>query len=134
MALNKWIGMGRICNDLELKQTTTGKVVVSFKIAIDRGTKDKKETDFISIVAWENNASFISRYFAKGNLICIEGRLQTRSYTAQDGSTRNVTEVVVESANFTGEKSNAVTDQNPAFAAPSAPKFEEVSNDDDLPF
>ena len=139
MALNRWVGMGRLTAQPEQKQTTTGKAVVSFTVAIDRNSKGQngeKQTDFLNCVAWEKTAEMICRYFGKGSMICVEGSVQTRSWTAQDGSKRYTTEIVVERVHFTGEKSSAPTEQNLGnpYAAPTAPQFEEVRDDDDLPF
>lgn len=105
--LNKWIGMGRLTAKPELKTTPGGKSVVSFTLAIDRNYKSQngeQEADFPQCVAWDKTAEFISRYFDKGNLISIVGAIQTRSYVAQDGSKRFVTEVKVDEAYFTGER------------------------------
>ncbi len=138
MALNRFIGMGRITAHPELKTTTTGKSVITFTIAIDRNVKaqnGEKETDFLNCVAWNKTAEFVSRYFGKGSMICVEGSVQTRSYSAQDGSKRYVTEIVADSVHFTGEKSNAPTTENsaPQYAQNTPPQFEEIK-DDDLPF
>ncbi len=140
MALNKWIGMGRLTAAPELKVTTSGTPVTSFTIAVDRdyskSQDGKKETDFINIVAWRNTAEFICKYFGKGSLICVVGSLQTRSYTAQDNSKRTVTEVVASEVQFTGEKKEANTAQNsaPAYGAKNDTNYEELSEDDELPF
>lgn len=106
MALNKVILMGRITHHLELKQTTSGKAVLSFSIAVDRYSKDENEktTDFFNCVAWDRRAEFISKYFDKGRLIALVGKLQTRSYEGKDGAKKTVTEIIVDSAEFTGEK------------------------------
>ena len=106
---NKVIMMGRIANDLELKTTTSGASVLSFRIAVDRRYQVKGEdrkSDFFNVVAWRNEAEFISRYFSKGRMILIEGELQTRSYTDKNGNTAYVTEIIVDRSTFTGEKSN----------------------------
>ena len=106
---NKVIMMGRIANDLELKTTTSGASVLSFRIAVDRRYQVKgedKKSDFFNLVAWRNEAEFISRYFSKGRMILIEGELQTRSYTDKNGNTAYVTEIIVDRSTFTGEKSN----------------------------
>lgn len=135
MALNRFIGMGRIVAQPELKQTTTGKSVVTFTVAIDRnsnGQSGEKQTDFLNCTAWEKTAEFISRYFSKGNMICVEGSIQTRSWTAQDGSKRYVTEVVTDRVHFTGERTNAPTEQYQGNA--TAPRFEKVADDDGIPF
>lgn len=106
MALNKVIIMGRITHHLELKQTSSGKAVLSFSIAVDRYSKDENEktADFFNCVAWDKQAEFISKYFDKGRLIAIVGKLQTRSYEGKDGTKKTATEIIVDNAEFTGEK------------------------------
>lgn len=103
---NKAILMGRICNDLEIKSTQSGAAVLSFRIAVDRNYQvkgEEKKTDFFNIVAWRNNADFISRFFSKGRMILVEGELQTRQYTDKNGSTQTVVELIVDNVHFTGE-------------------------------
>lgn len=104
--LNKVILMGRITHDLELRQTQSGNAVLSFTVAVERSYAPQgqdRQTDFISCVAWRQRAEFISKYFAKGRMIAIEGNLQTRTYDDKNGTKHYVTEVIVESVNFTGE-------------------------------
>ncbi|MDD5018073.1 MAG: single-stranded DNA-binding protein [Eubacteriales bacterium] len=98
--MNIWHGIGNITKDLELKTTPGGKSVVSFTIAINRGFGDKKETDYISCVAWESKAENLCRYMSKGKKIAVEGRLQVRSYDGSDGKKRYVTEVVCGNIEF----------------------------------
>ena len=106
MALNKVIIMGRITHHMETKQTSNGKAVLSFSIAVDRYSKDdgEKQADFFNCVAWDKQAEFISKYFDKGRLIAIVGKLQTRTYDGKDGTKKTATEIIVDSAEFTGEK------------------------------
>lgn len=101
--INRVVLMGRICSDLELKHTTTGKAVTTFRLAVPRNY-DKEKTDFIDIVAWEHNAEFICKTFTKGNLIAVEGSLMTRQYQTKDGSNRTVVEVRADNISFTGER------------------------------
>lgn len=104
MALNKVILMGRITHPLEIKQTQNGIAVLQFSVAIDRYSKsEEKQADFISCVAWKQTAEFISRYFGKGRMIVITGSLRSRTYDDKNGTKHYVTEVYVESADFTGE-------------------------------
>lgn len=141
-SLNKVILIGHLTADPELKQTPSGVSVTSFSIGVTRRYQksgEQSQSDFINIVAWRNTAEFITRYFRKGNAICICGSIQSRSWTAQDGSKRYVTEVVAEEATFVEKKSDssrADEFQAPAFSTDttSAPKFEEVTGDEDLPF
>lgn len=118
---NKVILMGRITKDLELKTTPTGTPVLSFSVAVDRAYAPKgeeRQTDFFNVVAWRNNADFISRFFTKGSMIGIEGELQNRKYKDANGNERQVTEIIVDRAFFTGEKrgtnTNAGTTENTA--------------------
>lgn len=149
-SFNKVILMGRLTADPELKQTTSGVSVCRFTIAVDRRyTKEEKQTDFINIVAWRQTAEFICRYFAKGSAILVCGELQTRSWTDNDGNKRYATEVVASEASFCEAKnnsegnsypvgSNAAQSKNTAPAylpdAYAAPAFEEITNDEGLPF
>lgn len=150
---NKVILGGRITADPELRQTTSGIPVTSFSVAVNRrpssSNPEQQTADFINCVAWRSTAEFISRYFKKGSSICVVGSLQTRSWTDQQGQKRYATDVVVDEANFVDSKSdNPASRQGSAPYSPesynpvpsyasspdSAPKFEEISNDDDLPF
>ena len=118
MALNKCIFLGRIANDLEIKQTPSGVSVLTFSIAVDRNFKNANgeyETDFIKCVAFRSVSEFIGRYFCKGRMIAIEGHLQNRSYQDQNGEKRYITEIIIDSANFTGEKSDGGNYQNNGF-------------------
>lgn len=108
--MNKVIMMGRICNDLELKVTPNGTNVCSFRIAVDRNYQvkgEEKKTDFFNVVAWRANAEFVTRYFAKGRMILIEGEMQTRQYTDKNGNPATWYEIMADQLHFTGEKSNA---------------------------
>lgn len=106
--MNKAILLGRLTKDPEIKYTQSGKAVASFTLAIDRrkGANGEKQADFISCVAWEKTAETIGNYCGRGQQIAIEGRIQSRSYDAQDGSKRYVTEVVVQSMEFCGRRSD----------------------------
>jgi single-strand DNA-binding protein len=129
--MNKVCLMGRLCADVELRSTTTGKSVCGFALAVDRRGKDAG-TDFVDCAAWEKTAEFISHHFSKGSRIAITGRLQTRNYEDKNGSKRKVTEVVVEEVFFCDSKS-----QNSQQASePMAPLgFASLPGDNgDLPF
>ena len=105
--LNKVLLMGRITRELELKQTPQGVPVLSFSVAVDRNfvkQGEERQADFINCVAWRQTAEFITRFFGKGRMICIEGNLRTRTYDDQNGNKRYATEVYVDNAYFTGEK------------------------------
>jgi single-strand DNA-binding protein len=135
--LNKVILGGRISQDLELKQTQSGASTMTFSIAVNRKTSKEQEqqADFITCVAWRNTAEFIIRYFRKGSSICITGEILTRSWQDKDGNKRYATEVLVSEAFFVdGKGESQATPEAPTFAPTEAPKFEEISSDDDLPF
>ena len=132
--LNTVILQGRITDTPELKVTTTGKNVTSFSLAVERdfSTGNEKETDFINIVAWNNTAEFISKYFAKGKQMIVRGSLQVRKYQNQNGENRYATEVIADKVYFCGDKI-----QDPLQAIQNnleQYEFNEVDNDDDLPF
>lgn len=137
--------MGRLTAEPELKQTSSGTSVLSFCLAVDRPYyKDReREADFINLVAWRQTAEFISRYFTKGQMIAVDGRLQTRSYDDKYGNKRSVTEVVVSNAHFCGSKDETTkskkTSQSSQDDEPSGfddlDGFEDIGTDDDkLPF
>ena len=124
--MNKAIMSGRLCADIELRQTPNGKNVCAFTLAVDRRGKDAG-ADFIDCVAWEKTAEFLARYFQKGQQMNICGRLQTRSYEDKDGKNRKATEIVVEEVGFCG-KVEGKAQSTPAEFLPM------VSDDGDLPF
>ena len=117
MGLAKAIIMGRITHDLEIRQTQSGVAVLQFTVAVDRNySKDReKQTDFINCVAWRNTAEHIGKWFSKGRMIAIDGHLQTRSYEDKNGTKHYVTEIMVDSVYFTGEKSDDGNYQNNNF-------------------
>lgn len=133
---------GRLTADPELKTTQSGISVTSFCIAVDRPYKsgEEKQTDFISIVAWRKTAEFVTRYFKKGDMIGIEGRIQTRKYTDRDGNQRSVFEVAASNIQFVESKRDSVTSSETAAGAAAsytdsgAKDFTDIGEDDDLPF
>ncbi len=148
--LNKVILAGRMTADPELKQTQSGIAVVSFTIAVNRrfvsrdSQQGQPEADFLRVTAWRNTAEFIAKYFRKGSAICVTGSIQTRSWTDQQGQKRYSTDIVADEAHFVESRNaqdsmaapSADIYSAPAYASPaaSAPKFEEIKTDDDLPF
>ena len=106
--LNHLVLMGRLTRDPELRRTGTGIAVASFSIAVDRdfGSKEtgEKETDFIDIVAWRNTAEFVSKYFTKGRMAVVSGRLQIRNWNDKDGNKRRSAEVVADNVYFGDSK------------------------------
>lgn len=147
--LNKIILMGRLTRDPELRRTGTGTAVTSFSLAVDRDFKSQsgeKETDFIDIVAWRSTAEFVSKYFTKGRMAVVEGRLQIRDWTDKDGGKRRSAEVVADNVYF-GDSKRDGGDSSGCSAAPAyknaAPSnfnaggsdFAEIGEDDgELPF
>jgi len=134
--LNKVLFIGRIVKDPEVKVTTSGVAVATFSIAVGRNyanTNGEKETDFFNVVAYRKLAEIIGKYVKKGSLISIDGKIQNRSYEAQDGSKRYITEIICENVVFldTKETSNQSTQQK------AEEKFNKPTKDiseDDLPF
>lgn len=131
--LNKIILMGRLTRDPELRHTQSGTAVASFSLAVDRdfkGQNGEKETDFIDIVAWRHTAEFVSKYFHKGRMAVVEGRLQMRDWTDRDGGKRRTAEVVADNVYFGDSKRTASeSDAN-------AGDFQELGEDEEgrLPF
>ena len=105
--LNKIVLMGRLTRDPELRRTQSGTAVASFTLAVDRDYKPQdgeRETDFIDIVAWRGTGEFVSKYFTKGRMAVVEGRLQVRDWTDKDGNKRRSTEVVADNVYFGDSK------------------------------
>lgn len=106
--LNKIILMGRLTRDPEMRTTQSGTAVASFSLAVDRDFKDKqtgeKATDFIDVVAWRNTGEFVCKYFTKGRMAVVEGRLQIRDWTDQNGNKRRSAEVVADNVYFGDSK------------------------------
>lgn len=138
--LNKVILQGRFCKDPELRHTQTGTAVASFTLAVDRDFKSQsgeKEADFINVVAWKGTAEFVSRFFTKGRMAIVEGRLQSRRYTDKDGNNRTAYEVVASSVYFGDSKKDAdPLDKLEEDAEPvSEPPISELDEDSEgLPF
>ena len=131
--LNHITLMGRFVSDPELRSTGTGKAVVSFTLACDKPGKDSGAS-FIPCVAWEKTGEFIDNYFAKGNPIAVEGRLESRQYETKEGQKRTVLEVVVSQAHFCGKKEENVPDGVGRNTTPAQQFTMLEGNDDALPF
>lgn len=146
--LNLVAFIGRLVADPELRTTPNGVSVTSFTIAVDRPFQRsgaEKQTDFFDIVAWRNTAEFITRFFHKGNLICLQGYMTTRTYTDKNGVNRKAYELVAENAHFVESKRDAAASAAPAapaqnsnqtasYASGDTGDFVELAGDDDLPF
>lgn len=104
--LNKCFLLGRMTKDPEIRRTNGGTAVTSFTLAVDRDfkTNGEKETDFIEVVAWRNTAEFVSKYFSKGRMAIVEGRLQIRDWTDKNGNKRRTAEVVADNVYFGDSK------------------------------
>ena len=130
--LNHIVIMGRLTRDPELRQTGSGVSVSNFSVAVDRDFSkgEEKETDFIDCVAWRHTGEFVSKYFTRGSLIVVSGRLQVRSYTDKDGNNRRAAEIVADNCYFGGSK-------NAGAATPPSPAgdYAEITEPDgELPF
>lgn len=156
--LNKIFLQGRLVSDPELRHTPSGVAVASFRLAVDRDFKAKetgeRQADFINIVAWRQTGEFVSRYFTKGRMAVVEGRLQMRDYTDREGNKRTAAEVVADNVYFGDSRRDAEsggyaapapaptasspyspTPSSGYAAAPVADQFAELSDDDgELPF
>lgn len=118
--------MGRLARDPEMRQTTTGKSVASFTIACDRGRKDangQSVCDWLNIVAWDKTAEFVCKYFQKGSMIAVDGRLQSRSYQDKSGQNRTAVEIVANNVNFGQSKEKLYPSmENASESAAAAPQ------------
>ncbi len=159
--LNVAVLMGRFVADPELRHTPSGVAVTSFTVAVDRSyvkAGAERQTDFIDVVAWRNTAEFVCKYFRKGQLVAVQGSIQTRSYTDKDGNKRKAFEIVADNVHFAEpkrdnasagnyqqqpvkqERENASAAQGQseqpaaAYSSGDTGDFEEIPSDDDLPF
>lgn len=141
---------GRLARDPELRQTNTGKQVATFTLAVDRGRRDangKSVADWIPVIAWEHAAEFAYKWLTKGQMVAVDGRLQSRTYTAKDGTNRTVLEVVANNINFCGSKADTPGQTStapagqPRIGAPASAynqqpgdDFAMIEDEGDLPF
>lgn len=138
--LNHVTIMGRLTRDPELRHTQSGTAVTSFTLAVDRDFKDKNSgeavTDWISCTAWKGTAEFVSRYFQKGRMAVVDGRLQTRSYQDRDGNKRTAVEVVSDHVYFGDSKKKESEGNAPEDELPDTEgqKFAELDDSSDSPF
>ena len=152
--------MGRLVADPELRTTQSGNSVCTFRVAVDRSyvqQGEERQADFITVTAWRKTAEFVSKYFQKGSMISVQGRLETRQYQDKNGNNRTATEVLAAEVGFCGSKAadkpstasyekqtaNHVQEAKAAHSAPqqsqsyaqgSTDDFAEISDADDLPF
>lgn len=143
--LNHIIIMGRLTRDPELRRTGSGLAVTKFTVAVERDFPNKdtgeKETDFINCVAWRQTGEFVGKYFTKGSMIIVSGRLQLNKWTDDNGVKRTLPEIVAENVYFTGSKkdtqNNTYNDKPYTYAVPVTPTSDFTMFDDDdavLPF
>ena len=139
--LNTITLMGRLTHDPELRYTQSQTPVASFTLAVDRDYTPKgeeKQTDFIDIVAWRQTGEFVSKYFAKGKMAVVKGRLQIREWTDKEGGKRRSAEIVADNVYFGDSKkseSDSSTSSAPSYSTPPTPGFTELPEDDGvLPF
>ena len=142
--MNRVILIGNLANDPESRTTQSGIAQCSFRLAVQRrfkGANGERETDFLPVVCWRQTAEFVQRYLAKGRKAAVDGSIQTRSYDAQDGSRRYVTEIIADSVEAVGGREDGAQGAQSANRAQQAQEpaqdhqmgFTEV-NDDELPF
>ena len=162
--INAVVLMGRLVRDPEIRTTASGKSVCSFSLAVERDFQrsEEKTADYFDCVAWGNTAEFVGKYFHKGRMIALQGRLQARTYKDREGNNRKVVEVIADKVSFTGEpkKAESAAEREPPAEDPgiegcvlagkqrapvansadnsqgSTPDddFQELPSDDDLPF
>lgn len=132
--INSVVLIGRLTRVPDLRQTDKGTPVCNFSVAVDNGYGENKKTDFINCVAWKGTAEFISKYFAKGQMIALTGRISTRTWE-DNGATRYATEVYVREVDFCGGKTDGqINNTFDASVLPDADGFAPMGADDDLPF
>ena len=142
--LNKVFVQGRMTADTELRHTQNGVAVATFRLAVTRDFKEKdgeRKADFISVVCWRGTAEFVSRFFQKGSLAVVEGRLQVRDYTDRDGNKRFITEVIADNVYFSESRKRDDTEQTYQAGGDteqtypsSGEQFGDISDNEDLPF
>lgn len=129
--INTIIISGRITKDIELKQTNSGVSVCSFTVANETGYGDNKNTNFIQITAWRKTAEFVSKYFHKGSMVCVEGQLQQRKWHDKEGNNRTALDVIANNIHFMESKP---TGDNSASNNNAEIGYEEITLDEQLPF
>ena len=139
--LNKVFLQGRLVADPELRHTQQGTPVASYRLAVDRGYKSKdpnaQNADFINVVSWRNTAEFVSRYFTKGRMAVVEGRLQIRDWTDKEGGKRRSAEVIADGIYFAGAKAAQPSEGNAdegTLPPPLAGGLQDLDDDGELPF
>jgi single-strand DNA-binding protein len=129
--INNIVIMGRLTKDAEERKTNSGKTVCSFCVAVD-DRFDREKTHFIDVIAWNNTAEFVCKYFHKGSMIAVQGRLTTRMWEDKNGTKHKAVEIVADEVSFCGDKKSKTS--RPADVAPPADEDYRDIPDDDLPF
>lgn len=137
--MNRWIGIGRLASDVEVRYTKSGSAVASYRMAVNRQFKQdgQPDADFLNCVTWGKNAEFASKYLTKGMRIAVEGRIQTGSYQKEDGSKVYTTDIVVEHHEFCESKGSGQTAEQKAKMDDlytNHGSFVELDDGDELPF
>ena len=144
--INAVVLMGRFVRDPEIRTTTSGKSVCSFSLAVERDFQrsEEKTADYFDCVAWGNTAEFVGKYFHKGRMIALQGRLQARTYKDREGNNRKAVEVIADKVSFTGEKAESTASREAPKETKEPPaayesgnlseEFEVIPDDEDLPF
>ena len=130
--LNKCVLMGRLTKDFDMKTTTGGTTIGRTTLAIDRRFQrqgEERQTDFINILCFNKTAEFANKYFSKGNMMCVVGSIQTRSWEGQDGKKNYATEVIADEVNFCGSKKEASDT-----SAKNNDEFMPIEDEEPLPF
>ena len=127
--MNKWIGIGRLTKDPEIRSTATGMQVASFTLAVNRRfAKEEPKADFFNVTAWNKTAEFVGKYFTKGQQILVSGRLENRSWEDNAGVKRYATDVIAEEVEFADSKKEDKEEWKPA------DKHIDILDESDLPF
>ena len=130
--INNVVIMGRLTKDAEERKTSNGKTVCSFCVAVnDDFNKDK--TYYLDIIAWDKKAEFVIKYFRKGSMIAVQGRLATRTWEDKNGSKHKAVEIVADNVSFCGEKKEA-THSSVDVPPPADNEYRDIPDDEDLPF
>ena len=137
--LNKIFIMGRLTRDPELRHTQSGTAVASFSLAVDRDFKEQdgsRVTDFIDCVAWRSSAEFVDKYFSKGRMAVVEGRLQIRDWTDKEGGKRRSAEVIADNVYFgdSKPKEDGAPSADADFGAPPSGFTPDFGDDSEMPF
>jgi single-strand DNA-binding protein len=111
--MNKWIGIGNLTADPEMRYTASGQAVTNFRIAINEGSGDKRTTEYVTCIAWEKLGERVAEYMRKGRKVAVEGNLRTRSWDGKDGKKRYSTEIICRNVEFLDRAADGPTDQAP---------------------